>query len=927
MTRQRLVGLTLVLFLLLFSQIAWAQTTTGSIRGRTVDADGNALPGVTIIVTGDPLGSAQRTQVTGASGGYQIVAMPIGVFSVAADLGGFQKQAVENVRVGIGRVTTIDFTMPEAFSDEITVVAEAPVVDVASSTYSARFDADQIKDLPTRGNFYDSIAVTPGVTQDGEGKSQISAFGADVQSNQWNIDGLDTTSPEGGDLYWSMNDELIAEIQVLGTGAGAEYGGMLGTAFNIVTKSGSNEFHGSAVFDYWNPNWVDENARREDAPEGAQTFRLDHHNNLVLTLGGPILKDKLWFFAAAEWGRYLSFQPFEESDISGQKETTWDNYDLKFTSQLGNSHRINLRASNHEYLGPDVGSVYESQTTWGETYQKDKMIAIDYSGVLGANTFLEVRAGNWHGDNAWRPQYPSDEWQFIDMTVDPWVYSGGFYWSWKWEPETDDAEVILTQHAENFIAGDHEFSFGVQYTRGGGVTKAYDPGYYYQREYEYYPGYPYVYQYFYGGLPYYYGGQSKSLGVFVSDSWEISPRLTLNIGVRYDQHEGWIPAFNRLDVDSNPTGEVVPGLDMVDWSNVDPRFGFAWQPTDSGKTVVTGSIGKYSSGVVSGQWYSPPPEAPTWASYWYNWDSEWEVTGEWPPPPDTFLVAGTENPYAWEYTLGVQQQVGATSSISAQAIYKKTKNLIGWHILDDADYQEFEYTDPGTGQVFPLRYYEDGVGPTRMKGNSTGAGTVGGDRPYEQEYTGLNLMYKRRFSKKWDMFASYSYYKAWGLNPSFMDGGSQGFTFYSSRVEADPNSYTNADKTLNSDRRHIIRVVANYMAPWDIKLSTVVNFQTGRPYDRRAWVRAPNHVWSQIIAEPASNSQRYPDQYLWDLSIGKHINLGKGTNLSIDLQILNILNDDSVEWWRSQDYAYNEQPIAGSWVLPRRAELRVRFEF
>ena len=94
-----------------------------------------------------------------------------------------------------------------------------------------------------------------------------------------------------------------------------------------------------------------------------------------------------------------------------------------------------------------------------------------------------------------------------------------------------------------------------------------------------------------------------------------------------------------------------------------------------------------------------------------------------------------------------------------------------------------------------------------MKGNTTGDGVLGGDRPYEQEYAGLNLMYKRRFSNNWDMFASYSYYKAWGVSPSFMDGGSQGYTMYASRGEADPNSYLNIDKTLNSDRRHIFRVV------------------------------------------------------------------------------------------------------------------------
>jgi hypothetical protein len=920
-----------VFSLLLFSGSAWSQTT-GSIRGKTVDADGQALPGVMIVVTGEVLGSAQRGTVTSSSGGFSFPAIPIGTYTVTASLEGFQTQAAEEVRVAIGSVAEVDFTMPEAFSDEITVVAETPIVDMASSAYSAGFDADQLKDLPTRGNFYDAITVTPGITQDGEGKSQISAFGADVQSNKWNIDGLDMTSPETGELYWSMNQELIQEIQVLGTGSGAEYGGMLGTTFNVVTKSGSNEFHGSAVLDYWNPNWVDENARREDAPEGAQTYRLDKDNNLTLTLGGPIVKDTLWFFVAGEWGRWLAYQPFEE-ESPDQKETTWDNYDAKLTTQIGNNHRLNLRAFQHKYVRPWVGSVYDEPTTRTEDYQNDKMVALDYSAVLGASTLLEVRGGKWWGDVAYRAQNPTDEWMFVDKTVDPWVYSGGTYWTWAWWPETDDAEIILTQHADDFIKGDHEFRFGVQYTAGVGPSNHYDPGYYYQRDYYsyYYYNY-YTYQYFYGGLPYYYGAETESIGAFVTDSWRISDKLTLNLGVRYDRHEGRIPDFPRLDMDSNPTGEIIPGQDMIDSTNVDPRLGFAWQPTDSGRTVIRGSIGQYSQGTVYGQWYAPPPEVPTWTTYWLNWDNEWEPLWEWAPYPDTFLVDGTKNPSAWEYTLGFEHQVGATSSISAQAVYKKTKNLIGWHMLDDADYVGFEYTDPDSGQVFPLRYYPD-TEPTKMKGNTTGPGVVGGDRPYEQEYTGLNLMYKKRFSNNWDMFASYSYYKAWGLNPTFLDGGSQGYTMYSRRSEDNPNSYLNADKTLNSDRRHIFRVVANYMAPWQIKLSTVVNFQTGRPYDRHKWVNvnppeyAPTHYWAQIIAEPASNSQRYPDQFLWDFSIGKHFSLGKGTNLNIDLKILNILNDDSPEWWRTQEISADEEPIPGEWVLPRRAELRLRFQF
>ncbi len=930
MARGRLIGVLCVIFGLLMSHTVLAQTT-GGIRGRVVDNSGQPLPGATVVLTSKLLGAAQRSSVAGASGGYQFSSMPVGSYTVTATLGGFQSQAAENVGVNIGKTTTVNFDLPEAFSDEITVIAEVPIVDVASPSFDASFDADQIKDLPTRGNFYDALAVLPGVATDREGIFLMTAFGSDVQSNQWNIDGLDSTSPESGDLYWSMNDELIAELQMLGTGAGAEYGSMLGTAFNVVTKSGTNEFHGSGVFDFWVPGSVSTNAVEEDAPEGAQTYRLDHHNNLVFTLGGPIVKDTLWFFAAAEWGRILDFRPYEE-DIPLQKETTWDNYDLKFTAQIGNNHRLNLRVSDHDYVGPWAGDVYSEPTTWGQQNDHTKMLAVDYSTVLGEKTSLEVRAGGWRGDSSSGPQYPSDEPAFVDMTVDPWLYSGGKNWNWTWEPQTDDAEIIITQYADDFLKGDHTFRFGVQYKKGGGTTKMFDQSYYYQAEGYYYDYYNYEYVYYvwqgrYEQTPYYYGAKSESIGAFVSDNWKVSPNLTFNIGVRVDKHDAWIPAYPRLDADANPTGEIIEGRDIADWTYVDPRFGFAWQPTDSGKTVIRGSIGRFHAGVVSGQWYSPPPEAPTGSSSWLNGD-EWEVFQTWPPNPDALLADGTESAQTWEYTLGMEHQVGATSTFGVMAVYKKTTNLIGWHILDDADYEIFNYTDPWTGQEFELRDY--GVtGPTRMKGNSSGPGANGGDKPYEQDYKGLIFTYKKRFSNNWDMFASYTLSKSEGLNPTFLDWGSQGYVMYGFRSESDPNSHINANKALNADRRHILRVVANYMAPWQIKFSTVVNIQTGRPYDRYKYVQVPSNPWqtTQIIAEPASYSQRYPDQFIWDLGIGKHFAIGHSMNLSVDLQILNLLNDDSVEGWRTREFSPDDNPVPSQWVLPRRAELRLRFEF
>jgi hypothetical protein len=505
---------------------------------------------------------------------------------------------------------------------------------------------------------------------------------------------------------------------------------------------------------------------------------------------------------------------------------------------------------------------------------------------------------------------------------------------YEWEIHSDAAEILLTQHADDFIKGDHEFKFGVQYTKGGGSTRQFDREFYYLWEWYYYDYENYEYVYY--GLPYFnderpirYGGDSETIGVFAQTSWTISPRLTLDIGVRHDQNEGWIPDFHRLDSDSNSTDEVIPGRDVLDWNNTDPRFGFAWQPTASGKSVLRGSIGRFSARIASGDWYLPAPGQLATGIWSLSYDP-WVLVDSIPPAPEVSLVPGTKNASTWEYTLGFDQQIGATSAIGVQLVYKKTTNGLGWYVADDGEFDWYTYTHPTTGEEYQLMDYY--VEPTRYKGNSTGPGSNGGDRNYEQDYLGFFLTYKKRFSNNWDLFASYSYSEGHGLNSRYANSGtgtSQGAVFYDEQWQNEPNSFMGWDKDslLGGDRRHILRLVGNVMLPYQFKINSVINIQSGRTYTRHQWETAPRGGWVRILTDPPSDDQRMPTQYLWDFGVGKHFNLGKGTDFSIYLQILNILNDDSPESWKSYSWPIDTEPVPDNFVLPRRVNLRLRFAF
>jgi len=196
--------------------------TTGSIRGQIKDADGSPLPGVTVTATSVGRGTS-RTVVTGDGGTFALPSLDVQVYTVSAVLEGFQEQVVENVRVGISSFVTLDLVMALATIEETIQVTAAPVLDTTSSAVGTSFDTEFIEDLPTTRNFWDMMAVTPGVVQQQTNEAwKLSAFGSSTASNSWSIDGSNNTLNESGQAFWWPNADTIEEVQVLAIGAPAQ---------------------------------------------------------------------------------------------------------------------------------------------------------------------------------------------------------------------------------------------------------------------------------------------------------------------------------------------------------------------------------------------------------------------------------------------------------------------------------------------------------------------------------------------------------------------------------------------------------------------------------------------------------------------------------------------------------------------------------
>ena len=409
----------------------------------------------------------------------------------------------------------------------------------------------------------------------------------------------------------------------------------------------------------------------------------------------------------------------------------------------------------------------------------------------------------------------------------------------------------------------------------------------------------------------------------------MTSNLTINVGVRYDQHNSDIPDYPRLNQDWSPTSETIPGLkDAVEWSLVSPRIGFAYQTSDKG--VLRGFYGKFYDANVTGNWYAPPPDAP---SYLYEYSDS--RTGPWTPfflfeQKGTTVDPDLEAPETDQFTLGYEHQLGRSFTLGIQGVYKETENLIGWEILGDGVYDFVPWTNPFTGEIEQLASIVEQ--PSTRKGNRPGDGSLAPPGTnYNQDYEGVVLSLNKRYSNGWSMQASYTWSNSEGFIPRPL-AQSQGSPFYTSSQGRDPNNWINADQALQNDRQHVLQAQTNIELPWKLVGTAMVSYLDGKPFSRQVRVgssssQSPLNQGSQtVIAVPASDDNRLPSQTVFDLAVGRRFEIGP-TTLKLDLQMFNVTNEDSYDWLQTLLVPPGSQFVPDGFIFPRRLMLRLRLDF
>src|SRR4051812_45052551 len=345
---------------LLLALPAVAQEQTGSIVGVVKDSSGAVLPGVTVEAR-SPSAVGVSTATSDSNGSYRFPALPPGAYEVSASLQSFVPAKTSDAVVTLGKQLTIDLVLKLAgVSESVTVTGESPLIDVKQNATFASIQRETIERMPKGRDFQSILRTAPGA-QDESKSGGIQIDGASGSENRWIIDGIDTTNLQNGLSGKTMLLDFVNEVQVKSAGYNAEFGGATGGVVNVLTRSGSNQFHGQGGTYFQNEGMQGDlrPAVRFNPFNAAITEK-----NLVTRdddwtywsplgdLGGPVFRDKVWFYGGIgytknNYGRDARF--YTDPAQKNYHFTRWDDakyYNYKVTSQISKSTRVQFAGSN-----------------------------------------------------------------------------------------------------------------------------------------------------------------------------------------------------------------------------------------------------------------------------------------------------------------------------------------------------------------------------------------------------------------------------------------------------------------------------------------------------------------------------------------------------------------------------------------------------
>lgn len=957
-----LLGL-LVLGLGVTASPAMAQSTSSStIHGTVKDDTGGALPGVTVTIASPALQVGQMVAVSGADGSYRFVDLPAGSYRARFELPGFAPFIREDLRLTVGFVARVDVVLKiGAIEEAVTVSGQSPVVDATSTSASVAFTRETLEALPRGRDVQNILAMAPGVTQatpdvGGSTMAQrqaISSYGT-VSQPKIQVEGMTTSmGADTNSAIYFMTDTL-EEVQIKTSGNDAEVS-VPGISMVAVLKSGGNTFHGTYAGALQPPKLQSSNLDDALRAQGlSATSQLKRFVDVSADLGGRIVRDKLWFYAAHSRekktenqlgfasgpgpdGRYLT-----GDEPLADRDTRLDQYTAKLSYQISKSNRFVYAYQRGTKREPQNGSgrfVPLEATrdyvnpTWiqkGELQSAltDRMLVNIVAGTAGYLTDYDAARSYGRRDapprldletNLATGSHPAHQGKTRDRyQIDG---SGSFF------PERDllgrhelktGGMVYLDRASDGWfdnLAG----NYVLQTDRIGGVS-----------------GTPVRIQI--RNTPSKPLDNEDTYAFYLKDTWRLTDRLTANLGLRWERQHSYLPAQSREVARDFPAlfpAGTFPRIEVGTWSRTVPRVGVAWDL--GGKSVVKASVGAYNYiyGDTFGDTYNRNATGvATFAWHDLNGDKLYQP-GEVDlnlQGPDFISITAASNaiinpnlrqPKTWEATASIERELAANFGFRAMYV---DRLLIGYfaepgpNILRPYSVYDIPITrrDPGPDGL--LSTADDGGKVTFYDYNRAyrGAAFVGTqltNSPNDDRFRSMEFTLTRRSSGRWMAQASYFAVK----NHRFLQR-----TFNSPNDE-----FFILDETWNWGAT----VTGSYRLPYDISISGFLQGKSGVKGQRTNIFRQVDPDGGTPIAQLNNVTLRlepYGSRHLaainiLNLRVGKDFSLGGGRRLAVECDVYNALNSNaplSATFASGPTFGYVTNVLP-----PRIARIGARFRF
>ncbi len=823
---------------------------TGSLNGIVVDAGNQPLPGVAVTITSPQLITPQLNTVTTEQGFFRFNFLPPGTYKASLSLPGFSTRVLDRIGVRVGDVTELRIIMSQAVIEEtISVTAAPPVVSLASTKTAVSVTKEDLAHLPMSRDLGGVLQLAPGVTASG------SAFGSNAKTNSYNVDGVHVNDPKNSGNAANASLDIYDEIQIETTGHSAEYGYASGAVLNAITKSGGNVFSGDASFYYTSKGLQADNWTKKGLAAPPEEVQYAYEANL--TLGGPIVKNKLWFFGA------MSYAPtstnVEGFSITGIRQQVLSPA-LRLTAQPGKAHRLSLSVTYGRITNPYAGASYNAtpESTFDLAMNRFTGVA-NWLWTLSKDATLEVRGALYTN--------PMD--QLSNGGTEPLVWNipentitGGF-------PSTESqvkrylSSANLTRYLDN-VLGDHMFKAGFEFE----LSQVNNRSVYPVDEYgfsNYTVMVPDVSVFAFKYTPLEGTGRLSRYSQYsgyLQDSWRLGRHVNLNVGLRASAMDLWIPAQTNVD-------QKIP---IAGWFDLEPRLALAVDPFGDGKTAIKLGFNKYTTAMYV--WYDQyNPNMPTVEYYMQSAPGEFSgpIFVE-SPTIQPYAAPDLKRPHAYEYTAGISRNLGADWKIEGLFVAKRLRDFITGELDDEylSFYTPVEAANPLGGT---MTIYDQAEGfPSQIGGYFD-------NNPYAYvDYDAVILGIEKRFRGGSMFRANYTWSKAHGTanqdgDPLQASAQSGGFMWWN-----DPNTTSTGytDGLLEEDRTHQIKVQGIAMLPLGFTLSCNYIGSSGTPYTRTFYYPLSVLGINRFLAE-RRGSQRYPFVHYLDLRVEKAFPIFKRT--------------------------------------------------